>query len=232
LTLRRISTTTLTTLVLALGGCAWLPSFDEPSTGALPAQVPPQVVAAAEPAHAASAPAAEAPIVPVVASVPATVDTPPPPPATTEPGSHERKPARKWTTNDAALEIIKSSEAPDGPRLKAYAEGKRWYIGYGHTAVRGQVITEKRAHELLRQDVRKCERHVGQAVKVAVTRNEFSAMVSLCHNIGGSHLRKSEVVTYLNGGGRIEAAEAFNEWIYPAGLAPRRKREMALFLQN
>jgi GH24 family phage-related lysozyme (muramidase) len=230
LTLRRISTTTL---ALALAGCAWLPSFDEPSAGAVPAQVPPQTIAAAEPPRVAPAPVADAPVVPVVASLSTAADTTPPAPsAPADTGGQERRPAKKWTTNDAALDIIKTSEAPEGPRLKAYAEGKRWFIGYGHPATRGQVITDKRAHELLRQDVRKCERQVAQMVKVAVTRNEFSAIVSLCHNIGSTRLRKSEVVTYLNVGGRVEAAEAFNEWIYPAGLAPRRKKEMALFLKN
>ncbi|MEY4750042.1 MAG: hypothetical protein RIQ60_2256 [Pseudomonadota bacterium] len=142
----------------------------------------------------------------------------------------EHRPARAWTINEAALQIIKESEAPDGPRLNAYAEGKRWFIGYGHAgAHRGQVINRTRAEELLRQDVAKCEKVVGQAVKIGVTRNEFSAMVSLCHNIGSTRFRKSQVVSLLNADQRSQAAQAFNEWTKPISLALRRRKEITLF---
>jgi lysozyme len=147
------------------------------------------------------------------------------------PGSTERRPATMWATAEAALQIIKQAESPDGPRLKAYAEGKRWLIGYGHAgATRGQIISAERAEELLKQDVRKCERAVGQAIKVEVSRNEFSAMVALCHNIGAPRFRRCTVVTLLNKGQRSEAAQAFNEWSRPAALAARRQKEIALFL--
>jgi GH24 family phage-related lysozyme (muramidase) len=142
----------------------------------------------------------------------------------------ERKAARFWTTHDAALQIIKDAEAPDGPRLKAYAEGTRWFIGYGHAgATRGQIINRARAEELLRQDVHKCEQALAQAVKVSITHNEFSAMVSLCHNIGSTRFRKSQVVARLNSDQRSQAAQAFNEWTKPISLALRRRREITLF---
>ncbi|MFM2069425.1 MAG: hypothetical protein RLZZ584_4334 [Pseudomonadota bacterium] len=224
------------TLLCSLAGCAWLPWREAPEEpAALPAQVQPDPGAAtfAIPPVTPAAPAAEP--APVAAAAPPATG-----PANAEAAASapvdatagERRPARKWAINDAALDIIKTAESPGGPRLQAYLEGKRWFIGYGHPAVRGQVITEKRALALLRQDVHKCERQVAASVKVPVTRNEFSAMVSLCHNIGTTRYAKSEVVAYLNQGGRVEAAEAFNEWIYPAGLAPRRRKEMALFMQQ
>jgi GH24 family phage-related lysozyme (muramidase) len=134
------------------------------------------------------------------------------------------------TTHDATLQIINDTEAPDGPRLKAYAEGTRWFIGYGHAgATRGQIINRARAEELLRQDVHKCEQALAQAVKVSITHNEFSAMVSLCHNIGSTRFRKSQVVARLNSDQRSQAAQAFNEWTKPISLALRRRREITLF---
>jgi lysozyme len=140
----------------------------------------------------------------------------------------ERRPAHRWTINTAGLQIIRQSE---GLRLKAYRQGRAWRIGYGHGGAKpGQTITAAGAEALLHQDVRGCAGAVAEAVTMAINRNEFSALVSLCFTIGERRFKASSVVTLLNDGQRNDAAEAFKQWIEPAGLAARRRREMALFL--
>jgi lysozyme len=169
---------------------------------------------------------------PEPAPPPAVRPPPPPPPAApAQPGSSgERKPAREWRTNEAGLQIIKQSE---GLRLKAYFEGNKWRIGYGHGGAVSQdsTITEEQANAMLRDDLQECESAVASAVKVPVTGNEFSALASLCFNIGPSWFDRNKVdaVKRLNEGKRVEAAEAFNEWTKPASLMPRRKKEIQLF---
>jgi GH24 family phage-related lysozyme (muramidase) len=226
------------TLLSALAACADLPQREAATPAPLPTAAQSLAlksaatpsVDTAQPAAASSRGEVAAPARPglAVAAVALNHDAP----AAPAPGSGERRPATMWATSEAALQIIKAAESPDGPHLKAYAEGKRWFIGYGHAgAARGQVISPERAEELLKQDVRKCERAIGQAVKVDVNRNEFSAMVALCHNIGIPRFKHSGVVAKLNKGLRDEAAQAFNDWARPASLAVRRQMEIALFLR-
>ncbi|MBK6851333.1 MAG: lysozyme [Burkholderiales bacterium] len=140
----------------------------------------------------------------------------------------ERRTAGAWTINAAGLRIIRQFE---GLRLTAYREGKVWRIGYGHGgAAPGQTISAAAAETLLRRDLRGCEGAVGTAVEVPINRNEFSALVSLCFTINERRFKASEVVALLNDDKRDEAAQAFRQWVQPAGLAARRRREMTLFL--
>lgn len=86
--------------------------------------------------------------------------------------------------NEAGLKLIKQFE---GLRLTSYlCPAGVWTVGYGHTSgVReGQTITESQADLMLRDDVEEFERIVDKAVDVPLTDNQFSALVSLCFNIG------------------------------------------------
>ena len=78
------------------------------------------------------------------------------------------------------IELIKSFE---GMKLKAYkCPADVWTIGYGHTAgVKwGDVLAnEKEAEGLLKMDLIIYERAVIKALKVAVTQNQYDALVSL-----------------------------------------------------
>ncbi|MFO1186520.1 MAG: lysozyme [Alphaproteobacteria bacterium] len=149
-----------------------------------------------------------------------------------------RRPASFWKTNAEAIEIIKNAERL---RLEAYFLAGQWLIGYGHAGgvTEGMVITKARASQLLADDLKICEQTVGRIVDVPVTRNEFSALVALCYNIGGAKLARSHVVEHLNNRDRAQAANAFLHWRrvtiddvskVAASLVNRRHLERALFL--
>lgn len=137
-------------------------------------------------------------------------------------------------TNNAGLGIIKRYE---DLRLKAYrCPAGVWTIGYGHTrtAKPGMVITEAQAEDLLRDDVRDAEKAVERLVKVPLTENQFSALVSFVFNVGPGGLGRSTLLAKLNGGGYAAAAQQFAVWINAGGkplngLLRRRKDERALF---
>jgi lysozyme len=150
-----------------------------------------------------------------------------------------RQPAWAWTANADTIRIIKHFE---GLALDAYQLAGQWLIGYGHAAdvAPGATITRDRAEALLSSDLGQCEQTVADVVTVPVTRNEFSAMTSLCFNIGSERFAGSVVVQKLNDGDDQGAADAFLYWrkmlegdqlrIVPY-LAKRRATERALFLR-
>lgn len=103
-------------------------------------------------------------------------------------------------TNEAGVALIKEYE---GLRLKAYrCPSQVWTIGYGHTrTVRpGMVITEEEADDLLKDDLRKCERAVSSALKVDVSDNQYAALVSFTFNVGSGNLKSSTLLRLLNRG--------------------------------
>lgn len=148
--------------------------------------------------------------------------------------------ARQHFTNDRGIAIIKESE---GLRLEAYSYAGQWLIGYGHsaTAKPGMKISEAQAEDLLRQDLGVCEKAIADAVSVPVSSNEFSAMASLCYNIGWQNFAASSVVRRLNNGDHAGAADAFLMWtkgtvngqrVSLPHLEQRRQREKELFLSE
>lgn len=148
------------------------------------------------------------------------------------------RPAPEWHTSTAALAIIRHAEQL---RLKSYSLAGQWLIGYGHAGdtVEGMEITPAKAEAYLEADIKSCEVAVADAVAVPVTRNEFSALVALCYNIGNANMAKSSVVRRLNRQDRQGAADAFLLWTHAtiddvhqvcASLVDRRRKERALFL--
>jgi lysozyme len=141
--------------------------------------------------------------------------------------------------NQAGISIIKDSEKL---KLKSYAFGGRWYIGYGHlTKGAGHYITEEIAEKLLRKDLKICEEAVRESVEEPVTTEEFSAMTALCYNIGVPNFRETTVLERLNNGDHDGAADAFlfltkadvnGKMKKLAALEERRKAERALFLSG
>ena len=98
-------------------------------------------------------------------------------------------------------------------------------------------ITEKRAEELLRQDLKKFEGYVNSYVKVELTQNMYDSLVSFTYNCGGGALKSSTLLKLLNKGDYNGAAGQFEKWtkgggkVLP-GLVKRRKEEKELFLSS
>lgn len=141
--------------------------------------------------------------------------------------------------NAAGLDIIKMFE---GCRLRAYQDVVSvWTVGFGHTGPDvhpGLVITQARADELLRQDLKKFEEGVVDLLVDAPARdNQYAAMVCLAYNIGLGAFGKSSVLRFHKARQYGAAANAF--WRFNkaggrvlAGLVRRREEERALYLRD
>lgn len=145
-------------------------------------------------------------------------------------------------TNDKGIKLIKEFE---GLRLQAYQDSVGvWTIGYGHTAsagsprpVSGMRITESEAEEILRRDLNQYEDAVTSSVKVPLSSNQFSALVSFTFNLGAGNLRSSTLLRKLNAGDYLGAAHEFSRWNKAggkvlAGLTRRREAEQILFITD
>lgn len=144
-------------------------------------------------------------------------------------------------TNRAGIELLKKWE---GCRLTAYRDSVGVLtIGYGLTSAAGIIkvtegltITQEQADEYLVKALVKYEAAVKKALTRAPNENQYSAMVSLCYNIGPGAFAKSSVVRLFNEGDAKGAADAFRMWNKAGGkvlkgLVSRREDERALFLR-
>lgn len=80
-------------------------------------------------------------------------------------------------------------------KLKDWAKypGGPWTIGYGHTGSDvkpGLTYSEEQAEAKLKERLREFEMYVNKLVKIPLTDNQFSALVSLCYNCGPGGLIK------------------------------------------
>jgi lysozyme len=88
---------------------------------------------------------------------------------------------------------------------------------------------------MLAADLHLFEAVVEHGVKVALSQDEFDALVSLCYNIGPRAFLGSTVLKRLNADDRTGAANAMLMWDKAhhhvmAGLHHRREEERAEFL--
>jgi lysozyme len=111
-------------------------------------------------------------------------------------------------------------------------------IGWGHTGgvVVGQRISQAKADELLKQDLKKFENGVREAVRVPLNQNQFDALVSFAYNCGIGALKTSTLCSKLNQKDYKGAAAEFDKWCKAGGqtlngLVRRRNAEQALFLK-
>ncbi len=86
-------------------------------------------------------------------------------------------------------------------------------------------------------DVHEAERSVRRLVKVPLTANQFSALVSFTYNVGEPTLRQSALLKHLNEGRYKAAAKQFDLWVYVGSrrfskLVARRVAERGLFLST
>ena len=143
-------------------------------------------------------------------------------------------------TSQKGIELIKQFE---GCKLKSYkCPANVWTIGYGSTfyldgskVLMGQKISQVEADMLLLKLLPKYEATVIKNIKVALTQNQFDALVSFCWNCGSSQTlfrlvnqkATDEVIYdwlinhYIMGGGKVLP-----------GLVRRRRVEADLFIKK
>lgn len=138
------------------------------------------------------------------------------------------------TTNSKGLNLIKHFE---GCKLTAYKDiAGIWTIGYGHTkgVTEGMGISQATADSILKEDLKEFEGYVSQYVKVKLTSNQFSALVSFAFNLGPRALRMSTLLKLLNRSDYHGAMLEFPKWCKSRGrlipgLLRRRLAEQELF---
>lgn len=146
--------------------------------------------------------------------------------------------AKTMKTSKAGIDLIKSFESC---KLTAYkCPSGIWTIGWGHTGTvgmrairKGMTITQTKADELLRSDLRKFEKMVNSKSYVTgfkPNQAQFDALVSFAYNCGGGNLK------CLCANGRDAETVCKKMVLYNKscgktlnGLVRRRKAEQALF---
>lgn len=143
------------------------------------------------------------------------------------------------STGERGLKLIKEFE---GQKLEKYQDAAgRWTIGFGHliqaTEQFSARISLREATELLEHDLVKAEEGVYNNVKVALTQNQFDALVSFVFNIGIGNFKNSTLLRILNQKKYNESAKQLLRWNKVGkrdvpGLLRRRVAEYKLFLSN
>lgn len=115
-----------------------------------------------------------------------------------------------------------------------------WTFGVGHTKAAGGVAPENmkrgmpanldgaidEALRVFRQDVKKYEKRVNDALQVPVEQHEFDMLVSFDFNTGGIH--RARLTKQINAGDP-KASRHFMGWLKPPEIRKRRTAEMRLF---
>lgn len=126
----------------------------------------------------------------------------------------------------------------EGLRLKAYrCQAGVWTIGVGHTAgvKQGDTITQERAYELLKRDLKGFEDVLNENIQAQLKQHEFDSLMSFIFNVGAGAFKKSTLLKKLNN--KEDITEEFKKWKYGGGrvlpvLIARRKRELILFKEG
>lgn len=138
-------------------------------------------------------------------------------------------------TNARGIALIKRWESFQPKAYKCPAGV--WTIGYGHTGdvKPGMTVTEHQAEAILGLDLEKFEEGVdGLAKGLALTSNQFSALVSFSFNVGITALANSTLLKKLRKGDLKGAQAEFARWNKAGGkvlkgLTLRRADEAELF---
>lgn len=104
----------------------------------------------------------------------------------------------------------------EGLMLQAYKDGAFYSIGFGHNGSdvsEGEEITSYEATRLFETDLVRFELCVNQTITVAVSQQQFDALVSLAFNIGVNAFANSTLARLINSGYlEPEIREAWSEW--------------------
>ena len=133
------------------------------------------------------------------------------------------------------LALIKKFE---GCELKAYqCSAGVWTIGYGHTkdVIEGMEITQEQAEQMLVDELHEYESYINKYVTVALSQNQFDALVSWVYNLGPANLSASTMLKVLNSGEYEDVPAQMKRWNKAGGkvlegLIRRREAEACLFI--
>ncbi len=130
----------------------------------------------------------------------------------------------------------------EGFRASAYRDAAGvWTVGYGHTGRAGKpdvtaglAITRGQAREILRRDVALFADAVAKRVKVPLTDNQFSALVSFAFNVGPGNFANSSVLAAVNRSDFEAVPRRLALWVKAGGrtlpgLVRRRAAEAQMF---
>ncbi len=137
-------------------------------------------------------------------------------------------------TSAEGIALIKKFE---GCELEAYqCSAGVWTIGYGHTkdVEEGDTISKDQAEEMLVEELHEYENYVNEYVNVALSQNQFDALVSWVYNLGSSNLHASTMLKVLNSGDYEGVPAQIKRWNKAGGkvlqgLIRRREAEALLF---
>ena len=132
------------------------------------------------------------------------------------------------------IALIKKFE---GCELEAYqCSAGVWTIGYGHTkgVEEGDTISKDQAEEMLVEELHEYENYVNDYVNVALSQNQFDALVSWVYNLGPANLKASTLLKVLNQGEYEDVPAQIKRWNKAGGkvlegLIRRREAEACLF---
>ena len=138
------------------------------------------------------------------------------------------------------LSILKKYE---GLNLEAYiCPANVPTIGFGSTfypdgrrVKLGDKITLQEAESILLHDIKRFEKEVLNAVKIEITDNQLSALVSFVYNVGASAFRKSTLLRKVNANPTdLSIHNEFMRWTRAGGkvlpgLVKRRAEESKLY---
>ena len=138
------------------------------------------------------------------------------------------------------LSIIKKYE---GLKLEAYiCPAGVATVGFGSTfypdgrrVKLGDKITLQEAESILLHDIKRFEMEVRNAVKIEITNNQLSALISFVYNVGASAFRKSTLLRKVNANPTdLTIHNEFMRWTRAGGkvlpgLVKRRAEESKLY---
>ena len=137
-------------------------------------------------------------------------------------------------TSSEGISLIQKFE---GCELEAYqCSAGVWTIGYGHTkdVIKGMTITKEEAEQMLVDELHEYENYINEYVTVALSQNQFDALVSWVYNLGPANLKVSTMLKVLNKGQYEEVPAQMKRWNKAGGkvlegLIRRREAEACLF---
>jgi len=141
----------------------------------------------------------------------------------------------------------------EGYKSKVYADsGGLPTIGFGHLLTKSEInsgkiyinnvavkyslgLTPQQAMDLRRQDTSYVESCVNGLVQVALTQNQYNALISFTFNVGNEAFRTSTLLKKLNAGLYEEIPAQMRRWHHVAGkdvqgLINRREADVKLWL--